>query len=210
MNKKSKSPQAIKGSVAVAMNSKSELEKVMTLRQIEFARKYIVTMEASTAAKETGFVDYKRLVNNPKVKRYIELLRQELADKFNLDAESVIQELCKIAFFNPRDLYNKDGRMLRPEELPAKITAAIAEITEEMVGFDKAANQPLMKRRYKFHSKTTGLEMLAKHLGLFEKDNRQRNNTKVNFYFPANGRDPKLDERRTIDIPHEETKQTPT
>jgi phage terminase small subunit len=199
---KPKSPQAIKGSDLHENMSMEEIEQSMSIRHVEFARKYVISLDAEKSAADVGYHGrraYAELLSNPKVELYIRKLQKQMRDRFVLTADRVIQELCKIGFVNPQDLYDEDGQLKSPSKLHPNVAGALSEITEEMVGIDKATSKPLIKRKYKFHSKESALDKLARHLGLYEKDNSQRPIATVNFYIPTNGRDKKLDQKRGIE-----------
>jgi phage terminase small subunit len=200
--KPGRSPQSIKASDLHDGMTIEEIEQSMSLRHVEFARKYVISLDAEKSAAEVGYYGrsaYRDLLSNPKVELYIRKLQKQMRDRFVLTTDRVVQELCKIGFVNPQDLYDSDGRLKSPTELHPNVAGAIAEITEEMVGFDTKTEKPLIKRKYKFHSKESALDKLARHLGLYERDNKQRNTATVNFYIPTNGRDKKLDQMRGIE-----------
>jgi phage terminase small subunit len=197
-----KSPQAIKANDLHDGMSIEQIEQSMTLKHVEFARKYVLTLDAEKAAADVGYYGrtaYRDLLSNPKIELYIRKLQKQMSDRFKITADTVIQELAKIAFINPQQLYDDNGHLKAPLDLTPNVAAAISEITEEVVGFDKSVEKPLIKRKYKFHSKEGALDKLARHLGLYEKDNAQKSVTNVMFYLPSNGRDPKLDQMRGID-----------
>lgn len=89
----------------------------------------------------------------------------KIAERADIDAEKVLNHWAHIAFANPRDVLSWSGRTvtLKPsEEIPDHVMVAIAEISETPHGL-----------KVKFHPKGPALEALSRHLGLFEKDNRQ-------------------------------------
>lgn len=200
--KKQKSPQAIKGNDLHDGMSIEEIEQSMSIRHVEFARKYVISLDAEKSAADVGYYgrrSYAELLTNPKIDLYIRKLQKQMRDRFVLTTDRVIQELCKIGFVNPQDLYDENGHLKSPTKLHPNVAGALSEITEEMVGIDKDTSTPLIKRKYKFHSKESALDKLARHLGLYEKDNSQRPTATVNFYIPTNGRDKKLDQKRGIE-----------
>lgn len=199
---KPKSPQGIKAADLHDGMSIEQIEQSMSLKHVEFARKYVISLDAAKSAAEVGYYGrtaYRDLLSNPKVELYIRKLQKQMADRFVITADRVIQELCKIGFANVQDLYDTEGRLKSPMDLHPNVSAAISEITEEMVGIDPISTKPLIKRKYKLHSKEGALDKLARHLGLYEKDNAQKSNAQVVFYIPNNGRDKKLDQMRGID-----------
>jgi phage terminase small subunit len=85
--------------------------------------------------------------------------QEKLGEIYRADKENIINELVKIAFFDPRRVVRiQDGRtrIVDTDEITNVEAAAIAEIAETQQGL-----------RVKFHSKVEALDKLAKILGLY-------------------------------------------
>jgi phage terminase small subunit len=98
--------------------------------------------------------------------------------KAKLSAERVLRELERAIFADPRKLYDERGR-LKPIHLLDDDTAAI------IASFD--VEQPTASGRAKgtavsattkvrLHDKLVAIDRAMRHLGLFERDNRQQTN----------------------------------
>lgn len=96
-----------------------------------------------------------------------------LANKYELTTERVLQEVARLAFADPRKLFHADGRLKQIHELDDDTAATIASIeVEEINAGDTTIG---LTRKVKAWDKNSALEKALKHLGLFEKDNAQRN-----------------------------------
>jgi phage terminase small subunit len=106
-----------------------------------------------------------RLAANPKVAARIRDLRDKSASRLMITQERVLREAARIAFFDPRRVFDETGRLLPIHELDDDTAAAIARVELDDAGAPK-----------KIHAcnKTESLEKLFKFLGLYEKDNRQK------------------------------------
>lgn len=82
--------------------------------------------------------------------------------KLEITADRVLQELAKLAFFDPRNFFEDDGRLKRLQDLDEHTCMALAgiEVTElpEGNGFLK---------KIRLADKGQNLERLGKHLKLF-------------------------------------------
>jgi phage terminase small subunit len=145
-----------------------------------FADKYFETLNASLSAEYAGFAadsskqEGWRLLQRDDVQEYISRLQTSLAEKTGISQQKVLQEIAKIAFSDIRKYYQDDNNLKPICDLDDNEAAALASVksyeetmpgTDIIVGFNK---------EIKMYDKLAGLEKLARHLGLYEKDNDQR------------------------------------
>jgi hypothetical protein len=85
--------------------------------------------------------------------------------------ERVMMELARIAFFDPRELYDANGDLLPPHKLTDDAAAAVAGLKVEtrMVGRGDDA-VPWLTKDYKIASKMEALGILARHYKLVGND----------------------------------------
>lgn len=104
-------------------------------------------------------------MQRPRVKKAIDLGRDEIAKRFKVTEERVIQELSYLAFSDPRDVFDENGRLLNPDEWSSEAAAAISslEVVTTSAGEGTVEHVAKLKR----WDKGKALDMLAKHLGLF-------------------------------------------
>jgi phage terminase small subunit len=155
-------------------------KKKLTPKQQAFCDLYLIGLNAQDAYiqcyktnnKNTAKSKAHHLLNKEYIKEYIEKRQQEVAKKTEVTIERVVNELAKLGFSNVKDLYTEDGRLLQPHELSRDVASAIQEITirEEIRGDEKVAE--IIK--YKLADKKGSLDLLMKHLGGYDKDNKQK------------------------------------
>ncbi len=93
-----------------------------------------------------------------------------------LTVERTLQEVARLAYFDPRQLLRDDGSLKPINELDADTAAAIASLEQDDITEGEGDLQKTIgtARKVKLHSKTAALEMAMRHLGQYEKDNRQK------------------------------------
>lgn len=92
------------------------------------------------------------------------MLREKAEVAAVVTRERLLREVARLAFADPRRLLREDGTMLQLHELDDDTAAAIASVEVDEYG----------KLKYKLWDKGAAQEKLAKHLGVYEKDNRQQ------------------------------------
>lgn len=117
-----------------------------------------------------------RILKNPKVAAVIAQQRETIAARLELTAERTILEIARVAYFDPRKLFDAQGNPLPVTELDDHTAAAIAglEVLEQYEGAGEERRLIGHLKKYKVADKNAALEKAAKILGLFEKDNRQK------------------------------------
>lgn len=154
-----------------------------------FAREYLQDHNGTKAAIRAGYseksahVTASRLLSDAKVSERIHELTQQLHAKLEkkteITRERVLQEYAKLAFFDPRKLFDEDGNPKKITELDDDTAAAIAglEVNSQLlkdealveVEGEEPENRDVLStvRRYKIADKKAALDSIAKHLGMF-------------------------------------------
>lgn len=157
-------------------------------QQVAFLAEYLARPSAPAAAKAVGFhpVYGNMLLHKPEVLKALELARQRLVDRTTVDTPRVLRELARIAFFDVRDLWHPDGRMLEPWEYDDATAACVQSVEiEEIYEYEgqgkhrKKINVGRIKK-VKLHPKMTALHDLAEHLGLLVKNVKMSGDVNVN------------------------------
>ena len=99
----------------------------------------------------------------------IEMLREKAEVAADVSREKLLREISRLAFSDPRRLVNESGAMVPFHELDDDTAAAISSVEVDEYG----------KVKYKLWDKGAAQEKLAKHLGLYEKDNGQKGAAEV-------------------------------
>ena len=131
---------------------------------------------ASSAAKQGH-----RLSKNVQVRAEIDRRSAEVIEKAQeatqLTIERVMRSLAQALFFDPRKLYREDGSLKPIPELDDDTAQALAgfAVCGECTGRGEARTLGGFTKKVKWLDKNTAREQALKHLGAFEKDNKQPN-----------------------------------
>jgi phage terminase small subunit len=152
-------------------------------KQARFVKEYLIDLNATQAAiragysKKTAVVQGSRLLSYAKIKDAVRQGQKRLSEKLEITQEKILSEYAKIAFFDPLTLFDEQGHLLDIKDVPKNSRAAIGSLdhsTQTNRKSDDETEYELIKK-IKLWDKTKALEALSKHLGLFEKDNIQKN-----------------------------------
>ena len=169
----------------------------ITARQSLFAQEFLVDLNATQAAIRAGYSPNTaneqavRLMAKPEVKAEVERLQAQSANTLQISRERVLLELSKIAFSDIKKLYQTNQRKFvykSVSDIPDEFWPAISAIKITPSEWGDSIHITL-------HNKIGALEMLGRHLGLFEADNAQKQAITINVI----GRIPER-ARETIDI----------
>ena len=82
-------------------------------------------------------------------------------------ADRVIEKLCRIAFADIGELFDQSGRILPLPSIPPSIRPAVASYTLRRVRSRNGGGEVVAVR---LHSKLRALNVLARHFGMYRKD----------------------------------------
>ena len=143
-----------------------------------FARNYVIDLNGTRSAIAAGYAEKaasqaaSQLLSNPKVQKLIRQLQTKRADKLELKADQVIEEIRRLAFSNMGDYtrVDADGKaVLDMSAITRDQFAAVQEIREDTAGGSGDGERKLVIRTtLKLADKTKNLELLGRHLGMFQ------------------------------------------
>lgn len=152
-------------------------------RQKKFCNEYLIDLNATQAAIRAGYSKRtarsiaQENLTKPDIQKFIQECQKKLQEKTGITQERVLQEYARIAFANPTNLYDEVGNLIEIHQLNEDQAAVIAgiDVLNEW-GKDVKGNKEItgQTKRIKLWNKNAALDSLAKHLGLFEKDNAQK------------------------------------
>lgn len=136
-------------------------------RQEQFAQHYALNGHTGKAAQDAGFARASgwALANNPAVQaRVAEIVGRRFA-KASITADRVVMELARIAFSDIRDLYDDNGDLLPPPDLPDDVAAIVSRIKVELKGryVEGEERSVIAVVDVKLADKMAALTILAKH-----------------------------------------------
>lgn len=140
----------------------------ITDRERRFADEYLIDFDAKHAAIRAGYSESTARnaaawikADKPEKPKLRELIDRKIADlsrRTGITAERVLRELANVAFVNFDDVVDSDGEILKGAQ-----RADLAAVA----GY-KVRKGETSEREIKFHDKLRALELIGKHLGMFE------------------------------------------
>lgn len=149
----------------------------LTEKEEHFCREYVCDAGLNaTRAYRSAFsgVSYNtaktescKLLTKPYIQARIEELKQERYRRLEINPERVLFEVSKMAFYDPREFFNDDGQIKPLSEIDpdhAKLLCSL-ELRHKSSGDGSGGVTVITK--IKLPDKQANLELLGKHLGLF-------------------------------------------
>lgn len=142
----------------------------LSAKQRRFISEYVTDYNGCLAAYRAGYskrsasTTARRLLAVPEIVEGIQARQQERAERTLVTQDAVIRELAAVGFASLKDVCTwDDGHLvlINSQDLSDAQAASIAEITETVTTRGGTV-------RVKQHSKLKALEMLAKHVGLYD------------------------------------------
>lgn len=140
----------------------------MNARQKRFVAEYLIDLNATQAATRAGYAEKtaysqgQRLLKHVEVAAAIEKSKAKRADRTEITADRVLEELARIAFANSGDFFDwgPSGITVRDKaELTRAQQAVVAEVSQTKTDSGGTI-------RVKLHDKIGALDKLFRHLGL--------------------------------------------
>jgi phage terminase small subunit len=149
---------------------------MVTPKQERFVQEYLQDLNAKAAYRRAGYkpksdgaagAAASRLLKNVKVQALLQTAKSERSERTKITIDSVIQELARLAFADPRKLCRPDGTLKAITELDDDTAAAVAslEVLEEWQGQGEARRQVGVTKKLKQWDKGKALALLLAHLG---------------------------------------------
>lgn len=162
-----------------------------------FADKYFETLNGAESARYAGFSEdsarqeANRLLDRDDIQGYLQKLRAELSEKTGISQQKVLNEIARIAFADIRNYYKGDDQLKAITDLDDNEAAALASVK---MYEEYSQGEPIgINKEIKMYDKLAGLEKLARHLGMYNKD--ESNKMSVNLHFD------RTDEQIGSDVP---------
>ena len=153
-------------------------------KQKKFCEEYIIDFNQTQSAIKAGYsaktaysIGNENL-KKPDIQAYIKELLSKREERTQITADMVVKEWAKIAFFDIRKIFHKEGGLLNPHDLDDETATVVSSIKARDV---KVGDDIETIKEYRLNDKMKALDMLAKHLGMFEKEKEDNNDTNVNL-----------------------------
>ena len=134
-----------------------------------FALEYSVDLDHKRASRACGMTPAwgRAALRQPRVVERLAVLQAQQAQRAEVRADRVLAELAAIAFADVGDLFDPATGKLKPlGQLQARVRASIASVESDDVT-DPDGTIMGQAHKVKLLDKVRALEMLGKHLGLF-------------------------------------------
>jgi len=152
------------------------IESKLTGKQLIFCKEYLIDYNATRSAIQAGYSEKtadsqgSRMLKNVKVKAYLDEMTAERADRLEITADRILEEIKHIAFFDIRNIF--DGNSLKQvSDLDDKTARALNSVKSRIEKMDGENFAEVVE--VKSNDKLKALDMLSKHIGLYERDNEQ-------------------------------------
>lgn len=154
------------------------MAKRLSERHKKFVAAYLVSLNATKAAIAAGYsengasVAGTRLLANARVQEAIERKGSDSLEKHGLTPDRTLRELARLAYFDPRKMFNSDGSCKQITELDDDSAAAVAglEVAELFEGSGEQKHAYGLLKKYKIASKTAALDLAMKYHKLIGSD----------------------------------------
>jgi len=151
--------------------------KNLNNKQLRFIEEYLVDLNGTQAAIRAGYSERSarttsaNLMANPAIQAKIQTKKQERAERTDITADRVVLELAKVAFTNMRDVCSwspDSGVTLHDsEKIGDKAHGAVLKV-KERYNIDDDGGPTGRTLEIQLHDKLKALEMLGKHLGMWD------------------------------------------
>jgi phage terminase small subunit len=124
-----------------------------------------------------------RLYNDRKVSSRLTQLKESFRQRNMITVERVLKEYAKLGFFDPRNLFDADGKPKDITELDDETAAALAglDIQEVYEGFGDDRKFVGYTKKYKLTDKKAALDSMARYLGMFTDKTEVDNKVTIGF-----------------------------
>jgi len=150
----------------------SAVQRALNERQKRFANEYIIDFNATQAAiragysKQTAYSQGHDLLKHPEIKKFINSVKEKVIKKLEISQERTITEMGRIAYMDPRKLFNANGSPKAIHQLDDDTAATISSIEFETKKIKGKTTSRVS--RIRFWDKNKPLEMLGKHFKIYE------------------------------------------
>lgn len=161
------------------------MEPKLTAKEEVYCQKYIKYLNKTKAALMAGYskrsakeIGYETFTK-PHIQARISIIRQEIKEELGIDEHSVIAELAALSYWNIKDFVSagniiKDLSKMQKAKLRPVIGIKVKETFTTMGRGEKATTIKEVTTELKMSDKKGSLVDLGRHLGIFEKDNKQK------------------------------------
>lgn len=142
----------------------------LTAKQQRFVEEYLIDLNATQAAIRAGYSPAtaysigSELLNKPEIRARVDIALADRSKRTGINADLVLEELGKLMRVNADDVINMDDATVKSDASRAD-TAAIASVKVKVIPTEDGQ---IVEREVKMHDKLKAIELVGKHLGMFQ------------------------------------------
>ena len=148
---------------------------IVTAKQRIFVKEYLTDFNGTRAAIAAGYskksarMTASRMITKANIQAEIAKLTEKRCGKLEITADRVLEELGKLAFFDPRKFFRADGSLVPVLELDDDTAMALAglEVNELFEGKGDEREMVGYAKKFKLADKGQNLERLGRYFKLF-------------------------------------------
>jgi len=154
----------------------------LTEKQEKYCQHYLISGNQSTAYRiaydaeamnqNSVGVEACKLHADPRISLRIKELQKEAYERNKIEIDEIIQTLAGMVRFDIADLYDENGALLQIKQIPLHARQMISELYVDEIKMQDAVIGH--SKKIKTINKLDAVEKLMKHLGGYEKDNKQK------------------------------------
>lgn len=166
----------------------------LTDKQKRFCEEYVIDFNATQAAIRAGYsVNTAQQIGSenllkPVIQKYLSELKKDISERNKITVDECVSLLADMARFDIADLYDENQNLKSIHDIPESARKSIAELNifEE---FTKKGDFIGFTKKIKTTDRKGAIIELMKHLGGYERDNKQKSQGGVTiFQLPNNNR----------------------
>lgn len=142
-------------------------------------QEYLVDLNATAAARRAGYSTKTadrigpELLGKTCVSQAIQEAQKARQERTEITQDMVIRECARLAFFDVRKMFDKNGKPLDISQLDDDTAAALVGLDVQDV-VDSDGDYVGYVKKYKMADKIKALELLGRHLGIWEPKDKQQ------------------------------------
>ena len=152
--------------------AKAKKEPKITAKEAKFIEEYLLDFNGTKAAKRAGYKQRRpdqmayELLRKPEIRKIIKERLAERARNYAVTAENTLQELARLAYFDPIAFFDEAGNLKPIHQIEEGARRAISSIETRLEGARRDGAEPALITKIRFSDKTRNLDLLMRHFGL--------------------------------------------
>lgn len=163
----------------------------LTPKQAAFVREYLIDLNATRAMIRAGYsaktagVTSAQLLEKPRIREAVDIALSRRFKRLDITADRVLTEYARVAFLDPAEMFDDEGRLHPIKKMPEDVRRAISGVdVEKLYDYDKDGERAQIGNIHKIRitNKLGALESLAKYLNLIRDTSQVQVNTGLSIH----------------------------